>query len=85
MSSVRDQMTPRGRKEIVDVTLVDGSKKSGGVEQVMALVAIFFDVSQEGAASLKHSKTVVCLYGLTCVPHGNGVCKFKTGQSFFWE
>ena len=90
-SSVRSQNTAHGSKNIVDVTFVDGSKENGKEEQVKAQVPIFFDTSAQGAASLKSmqdahaSNTVVSLYGLTCIPQGEGVCQFKTGQSFYWE
>ena len=91
MSPPRRETTAHGRKDIVDVTLVDGSKQAGQNEQVKAQTTIFFETAANGSASLQSmrdahaSSTVVALYGLTCIPRGAGLCEFKTGQSFFWE
>ena len=91
ISPVRHETTAHGNKDIVDVTLVDGSKQDGAEDQVKAQVASFFVPSDRGPASLKSmqdahaSNTVVTLYGLTCIPQSKGVCQFKTGQAFCWE
>lgn len=91
ISAVRRETTAFGVKDIVDVTLVDGSKQGNAEEQVKAQMTMFFSPSDHGPASLKSmqdahvSNTAVTLYGLTCVPQPGGVCQFRTGQSFFWE
>jgi len=91
ISAVRRETTAFGIRDIVDVTLVDGSKQGDAENQVKAQVTIFFGSSDRGPASLKsmqdahESNTVVTFYGLTCIPQSGGVCNFKTGQSFFWE
>ena len=87
----RRETTAYGQKDIVDVTFLDGSKQAGQQEQVKAHVALFFETSANGAAKLQSlrdvhaSNKVVALYGLTCIPRGQGRCEFKAGQSFFWE
>ena len=91
VSPTRRETTSYGQKDIVDVTFLDGSKQAGQQEQVKANVALFFDTSANGAAKLQSlrdvhaSNKVVALYGLTCIPRGQGRCEFKAGQSFFWE
>ena len=87
----RRETTAYGNKDIVDVTLVDGSKQDGAEDQVKAQVTIFFVLSDNGPASLKSmqdahaSNIVVTLYGLTCIPESKGVCQFKAGQAFCWQ
>ena len=91
VSPTRRETTAYGEKDIVDLTFVDGSKEAGQQEQVKAHVALFFEITENGAAKLQSlrevhaSNTVVALYGLTCIPRGAGRCEFKAGQSFFWE
>ena len=91
MSPARRETTAYGQKDIVDVTFVDGSKQAGRQEQVKAQMAMFFETSANGAAKLKSlrgvhaSNTVVALYGLTCIPRGEGLCEFKASPSCFWE
>ena len=91
MSPPRRETTAYGQKDIVDITVVDGSKRAGQEDQVKAQVTLFFETSTSGAASLKSmrdvhaSNTPVAFYGLTCVPRGEGRCEFKTGGSFFGE
>ena len=73
------------------MTFVYGSKQAGRQEQVKAQVAMFCETSANGAAKLKSlrdvhaSNTVVALYGLTCIPRGEGLCEFKASPSSFWE
>ena len=51
----------------------------------------FFETSANDTAKLKSlrdvhaSNTVVALYGLTCIPRGEGLCELKASPSFFWE
>ena len=91
ISAVRRETTAFGVKDIVDVTLVDGSKLEEAENQVKAQLTMFFSPAEQGPASLESmreaqvSNTAVTLYGLTCVPQPGGVCQFRTGQSFFWE
>ena len=59
MSVPRREVTTYGQKDIVDITVVDGSKTPGEAQQVSAKIAVFFEVNVKGAASLaggRHSK-----------------------------
>ena len=91
VSNVRNETTAYGRKQIVDITIVDGSKEKDKEEQVSAKFSIFFDESPTGTALLESmqgvatAKTPIALYGLNCVPQRDGKCEFKTSQGFFWE
>ena len=91
MSPTRRETTSYGQKDIVDMTFVDGPKQAEREEQVKVQVALFFETSANGAAKLQSmrgvhaSNTVVALYGLTCIPRGEGLCEFKASPPFFWE
>ena len=91
VSNVRNETTAYGRKQILDTTIIDGSKEKDEEEQVSAKFSMFFDESPTGTALLESmqgvatAKTPIALYGLTCVPQREGKCEFKTSQVFFWE
>ena len=91
MTPTRTEITAYGQREIVDITIVDGSKKANDTEQVSAKLAIFFDATDRGEALLKSmldasaAHTPLAFYGLTCIPQRDGTCEFKTGQSFLWD
>ena len=91
MSDVRNEVTAYGRKQIVDVTIVDGSKDRLGEGQVGVTFTMFIDNTATGTASLESmqnaatSKTPSAIYGLTCIPRAEGKCEFKCSQGFFWE
>ena len=91
MSVPRRETTPYGLKDIVDITVVDGSMTPGEPQQVSAKMSIFFETNVKGAALLKSmqethmAKTPLAMYGLMCTPQGTAKCTLKTGQTFFWE
>ena len=91
MSDVRNEVTAYGRKQIVDITIVDGSKDRLGEGQVGVTFTMFIDTGATGTASLQSmrnaatSKTPLSIYGLTCIPRAEGKCEFKCSQGFFWE
>ena len=91
MSAPRRETTAYGQKDIVDITIVDGSMTPGEEQQVSAKMAMFFETNAKGAALLKsmqdahETKAPVAMYGLMCNPQGEGKCEFKSGQTFFWE
>jgi len=91
IGTVRRETTAYGRKDIVDITVVDGSMQKDEKEQVSAKIALFFDANATGSALLQSmqdataAKKPVALYGLTCLPQGERKCELKTGQTFFWE
>ena len=88
ISDVRNELTAHGRKQIVDITIVGGSKKTDGQGQVPAEFAAFFENTSAGIALLKSmqeaatEKHPVALYGLTCIPQGGGKAQLKTSRSF---
>ena len=47
-SAVRRETTPFGQKDIIDITVVDGSTRPNETEQVSAKIAIFFQSKREG-------------------------------------
>ena len=91
MSFPRRETTAYGQKDIVDITIVDGSVTSGEAQQVSAKISMFFETNVKGAALLKsmqdahEKKAPVAMYGLTCHPQGAGKCELKSSQTFFWE
>ena len=91
MSVPRRETTPYGQKDIVDITVVDGSMKPGEAQQVFAKMSMFFEANVKGAALLKSmqeahtAKAPVAIYGLMCAPPGTRTCALKTSQTFFWE
>ena len=91
MSETRRETTAYGQKDIIDITIVDGSTSPGEEQQVSAKMSMFFDASEKGAALLESmqeahkTKAPVAMYGLTCLPQGTGKCEFKSSQTFFWE
>ena len=91
MSVPRRETTLYGQKDIVDITVVDGSKTPGDAQQVSAKMSMFFEANVKGAALLKSmqeahtAKAPVAMYGLMCTPQGATKCQLKSSQTFFWE
>ena len=93
VSGTRRETTPYGQKDIVDITVVDGSTlvTTNEAQQVSAKVSMFFETNVKGAALLKSvqeahmAKTPIAMYGLICTPQTRGTCELKTSQGFFCE
>ena len=83
IGDTRRETTAYGKKDIIDITIVDGSTIKGEEPQVSAKMSMFFDVTTAGTALLEsmqeahNAKAPVAMYGLTCAPQGKGRCEFK--------
>ena len=85
MSPPHRETTAFGQKDIVDITVVDGSKREGQEDQVKAQVTLFFETSTSGAAPLKsmrevhEANTPVASHGLPWPHEEKGVASSKLG------
>ena len=87
MSAPRRETIAYGQKDIVEITIVDGSMTPGEEQQVSAKMSMFFKANVKGAALHKsmqeahEAKAPVVMYGLACHTQGAGKCKFKSSQA----
>jgi len=87
INAQRTGVTPHGTREIIDVTIIDGSKKSDGTKNVTTDITLFFRNTQEGLADLeafKKEKGPIALFGLTCCQAEDGKVALSPSFSFRW-